>query len=225
VCVCVDGLLLSCGWVVRCLRCSFWFWCRVCLSDCTFLFVTGGCTACCETYHTRSEPAFCILRLGSRCVEDGSGYHFHGPDLWVLHTYERQGNRTHGSGYRGKLVATRLETDSRQGVTARPGARFGPSGIRRGSRRIAPEAAWSIYTGMYSSVCSVLPVRVASIATRVQPVITLHAIRSHMHGHSAASVAQSGLREAVSHAYVEYEIRTRRNHTKMLEVPNKFILR
>ncbi|KAF2473567.1 Arginase/deacetylase [Lindgomyces ingoldianus] len=33
------------------------------------------------------------------------------------------------------------------GVTARPGARFGPSGIRRGSRRIAPEAAWDIYTG------------------------------------------------------------------------------
>jgi hypothetical protein len=36
---------------------------------------------------------------------------------------------------------------SEQGVTARPGARFGPSGIRQGSRRIAPEAGWSIYTG------------------------------------------------------------------------------
>ncbi|EFQ86928.1 hypothetical protein PTT_17725 [Pyrenophora teres f. teres 0-1] len=33
------------------------------------------------------------------------------------------------------------------GVTARPGARFGPSGIRQGSRRIAPEAGWNIYTG------------------------------------------------------------------------------
>ncbi|OCL05988.1 Arginase/deacetylase [Glonium stellatum] len=33
------------------------------------------------------------------------------------------------------------------GVTARPGARFGPGGIRQGSRRIAPDAAWSIYTG------------------------------------------------------------------------------
>ncbi|KAF2249364.1 arginase family protein [Trematosphaeria pertusa] len=32
-------------------------------------------------------------------------------------------------------------------VTARPGARFGPGGIRAGSRRIAPEAAWDIYTG------------------------------------------------------------------------------
>ncbi|OAL03810.1 Arginase/deacetylase [Phaeosphaeriaceae sp. SRC1lsM3a] len=33
------------------------------------------------------------------------------------------------------------------GVTARPGARFGPKGIRQGSRRISPDAAWSIYTG------------------------------------------------------------------------------
>ncbi|OCK78042.1 Arginase/deacetylase [Lepidopterella palustris CBS 459.81] len=33
------------------------------------------------------------------------------------------------------------------GVTARPGARFGPGGIRRGSRRISPESAWDIYTG------------------------------------------------------------------------------
>ncbi|KAH4197149.1 hypothetical protein HBI56_063320 [Parastagonospora nodorum] len=32
------------------------------------------------------------------------------------------------------------------GVTGRPGARFGPSGIRQGSRRIAPGAGWSIYT-------------------------------------------------------------------------------
>ncbi|USP76080.1 Putative agmatinase 1 [Curvularia clavata] len=33
------------------------------------------------------------------------------------------------------------------GVTARPGARFGPGGIRAGSRRIGADAAWSIYTG------------------------------------------------------------------------------
>ncbi|KAF1846556.1 Arginase/deacetylase [Cucurbitaria berberidis CBS 394.84] len=33
------------------------------------------------------------------------------------------------------------------GVTARPGARFGPSGIRQGSRRISSAAGWSIYTG------------------------------------------------------------------------------
>ena len=31
-----------------------------------------------------------------------------------------------------------------QGVTARPGARFGPKGIRLGSRRLG---GWSIYTG------------------------------------------------------------------------------
>ncbi|KAH7088809.1 arginase family-domain-containing protein [Paraphoma chrysanthemicola] len=33
------------------------------------------------------------------------------------------------------------------GVTARPGARFGPAGIRQGSRRITPTAGWDIYTG------------------------------------------------------------------------------
>lgn len=33
------------------------------------------------------------------------------------------------------------------GVTARPGARFGPTGIRQGSRRISPQFGYSIYTG------------------------------------------------------------------------------
>ncbi|KAK0304171.1 hypothetical protein LTR01_007527 [Friedmanniomyces endolithicus] len=33
------------------------------------------------------------------------------------------------------------------GVTARPGARFGPNGIRQGSRRIHPQFSWSVYTG------------------------------------------------------------------------------
>ena len=33
------------------------------------------------------------------------------------------------------------------GTTARPGARFGPHGIRDGSRRIGPPIAWSVYTG------------------------------------------------------------------------------
>ncbi|KAF7538930.1 hypothetical protein G7054_g2535 [Neopestalotiopsis clavispora] len=33
------------------------------------------------------------------------------------------------------------------GVTARPGARYGPTGIRVGSQRIGPNMAWSVYTG------------------------------------------------------------------------------
>ncbi|KKY27108.1 putative arginase family protein [Phaeomoniella chlamydospora] len=33
------------------------------------------------------------------------------------------------------------------GVTARPGARYGPRGIRQGSTRIGPEFDWNIYTG------------------------------------------------------------------------------
>lgn len=44
-------------------------------------------------------------------------------------------------------IAT-AKVNNGQGVTARPGARFGPSGIRQGSSRISPDAAWSIYTGM-----------------------------------------------------------------------------
>ncbi|KAA6410873.1 MAG: Arginase deacetylase [Lasallia pustulata] len=35
-------------------------------------------------------------------------------------------------------------------VTARPGARFGPGGIRRGSRRMAALMGWSVYTGKNS---------------------------------------------------------------------------
>ena len=33
------------------------------------------------------------------------------------------------------------------GVTARPGARYGPNGIRAGSKRISPQFSWSVYTG------------------------------------------------------------------------------
>lgn len=38
-------------------------------------------------------------------------------------------------------------TPTWQGTTARPGARFGPSGIRAGSRRIHPDFSWDVYTG------------------------------------------------------------------------------
>lgn len=33
-------------------------------------------------------------------------------------------------------------------VTARPGARYGPGGIRAGSGRMSGDAGWSVYTGM-----------------------------------------------------------------------------
>ncbi|MCJ1475689.1 hypothetical protein MMC13_004352 [Lambiella insularis] len=33
------------------------------------------------------------------------------------------------------------------GVTARPGSRYGPGGIRQGSRRMSAQAGWSVYTG------------------------------------------------------------------------------
>jgi len=34
-------------------------------------------------------------------------------------------------------------------TTARPGARFGPRGIRQGSRRLSPSVGWSVYTGAW----------------------------------------------------------------------------
>ena len=40
-----------------------------------------------------------------------------------------------------------MTTDIFQSVTARPGARFGPTGIRQGSRRMGARMGWSIYTG------------------------------------------------------------------------------
>ena len=41
--------------------------------------------------------------------------------------------------------------DSWKAVTARPGARFGPTGVRQGSRRMSPSWAWSVYNGEASS--------------------------------------------------------------------------
>ena len=37
--------------------------------------------------------------------------------------------------------------NTQKAVTARPGARFGPTGIRRGSRRMSASFGWSIYNG------------------------------------------------------------------------------
>ncbi len=51
---------------------------------------------------------------------------------------------------RTKTIVSILLLEANQfikSVTGRPGARFGPAGIRRGSQRIAPGDAWNIYTG------------------------------------------------------------------------------
>ena len=42
-----------------------------------------------------------------------------------------------------------------QTVTARPGARFGPTGIRQGSRRMSASWGWSVYTGAEILICFV----------------------------------------------------------------------
>lgn len=45
------------------------------------------------------------------------------------------------------LLDLRADIHCSQGTTGRPGARYGPGGIRIGSKRISAWAAWSIYTG------------------------------------------------------------------------------
>ncbi|EME49992.1 hypothetical protein DOTSEDRAFT_41152 [Dothistroma septosporum NZE10] len=89
----------------------------------------------------------------------GSGHHADGsnPDLDItqamfagLHTYANlpyvhclAGNDENIEPYDIAILGAPFDT----GVTARPGARYGPSGIRQGSQRIAPDFGWSIYTG------------------------------------------------------------------------------
>ncbi|KAI1136081.1 arginase [Hypoxylon sp. FL0543] len=60
------------------------------------------------------------------------------PYLNCLSDKEAEGNR-----YDIAILGAPFDT----GVTARPGARYGPRGIRIGSERIAPDFAWSVYTG------------------------------------------------------------------------------
>lgn len=49
---------------------------------------------------------------------------------------------------------TDVHVRSMQAVTARPGARFGPGGIRQGSRRMMPQFAWDVYSGMQRALYS-----------------------------------------------------------------------
>jgi arginase family enzyme len=51
-------------------------------------------------------------------------------------------------GIETRLSRFRINAKSFKATTARPGARFGPQGIRWGSRRMEADFAWSIYTGM-----------------------------------------------------------------------------
>ncbi|KAH0368949.1 Arginase/deacetylase, partial [Aureobasidium melanogenum] len=60
-------------------------------------------------------------------------------NLPYVHCLDESGNEK----YDVAILGAPFDT----GVTARPGARFGPNGIRTGSRRIHPDSAWSIYNG------------------------------------------------------------------------------
>jgi agmatinase len=88
-----------------------------------------------------------IFRSGKGGLDDNdidivSGSQFNGlssfANLPYLNCYDNATTETYDIAFMG----ARFDT----GVTARPGARFGPQGIRRGSQRIGPAFAWSVYT-------------------------------------------------------------------------------
>ncbi|EFW18217.1 agmatinase [Coccidioides immitis RS] len=60
-------------------------------------------------------------------------------------------------------------------VTARPGARYGPGGIRRGSARMRAGSAWSVYSGQLDKAHKVVSSRIANTTdvSSVPRIITL----------------------------------------------------
>jgi hypothetical protein len=123
--LCVFCFVLCVIWVVILVRAwiDWWeYWCsfracvtfdylavRSCLVD---QVITDGYTACCEVHRMCPWSAMCKLKFGSRCVDDGSGYHFRRPDIRVLHRNARRGKRMHDSDHRVIFVATQIETDT-----------------------------------------------------------------------------------------------------------------
>lgn len=78
-------------------------------------------------------------------------------------------------------------------VTGRPGARFGPAGIRRGSQRISPEEAWSVYTGENSLLswakivdCGDVPMTVLDNTVALKQLDKAHRVVSGRPAHTTA---------------------------------------
>lgn len=83
------------------------------------------------------------------------GSYIHTALSWILHVFPY---KTAVSVSKSYSRQTHINPSSLQAVTARPGARFGPGGIRQGSRRMAAPFEWNVYTGMYAAYVGVLRV-------------------------------------------------------------------
>ena len=87
-------------------------------------------------------------------------------------------------------------------MTARPGARFGPGGIRQGSRRLSADTAWSIYTGRnnfesWAKIldCGDVPLTVLDNTVALKQLTKAHQIVS---GRSAKTKAKSSVPRIVA---------------------------
>ncbi|KAF2645865.1 Arginase/deacetylase [Massarina eburnea CBS 473.64] len=83
--------------------------------------------------------------FGSSAIDITTGSAFAGLTTYanVPYVHCLAGENEEIEGYDIAILGAPFDT----GVTARPGARFGPGGIRQGSRRIRADAAWDINTG------------------------------------------------------------------------------
>ena len=83
--------------------------------------------------------AYDIAILGAPFDTVSTSHQFAFPEISLNMCLERE----------QRSIGTRsgLLPNSQKAVTARPGARFGPTGIRRGSRRMSASFGWSIYNG------------------------------------------------------------------------------
>ena len=72
-----------------------------------------------------------------------------------------------------------LLTKAFQSVTGRPGARFGPTGIRIGSQRMSPLASYSVYTGASAGLGLLTPLTPAARQEHAQVLGNHRGLRRH----------------------------------------------
>ncbi|KAI1502949.1 arginase [Biscogniauxia marginata] len=94
------------------------------------------------------KPVFGLAGHGHDDVDIVSGSQFNGlktyANLPYVNCFSDQQEEAEGnSKYDIAILGAPFDT----GVTARPGARYGPGGIRIGSQRKAADFGWSVYTG------------------------------------------------------------------------------
>ncbi|MCJ1273598.1 hypothetical protein MMC21_001391 [Puttea exsequens] len=88
-----------------------------------------------------------LLELDNADIDISTGSRFHGlstfANLPYANCYSDDWDMGRNGAYDIAIIGAPFDT----AVSARPGARFGPSGIRQGSRRLSPEAGWNVCDG------------------------------------------------------------------------------